>query len=90
MDTVKVRMQVSTSGMLAVIKNTFREEGALAFYKGMEFPLIAVPLINACVFTTYEFCRRNLQKDDNLPMDYWKVFNIVIFLGVCVVCLQDR
>jgi solute carrier family 25 carnitine/acylcarnitine transporter 20/29 len=55
------------------MRNTYVKEGALAFYKGMEFPLIAVPIINACVFTSYEFWKRILETDDIAPMEYWKV-----------------
>ena len=35
MDTIKVRMQISTDSFKTILVSTFREEGALAFFKGM-------------------------------------------------------
>lgn len=58
MDTVKVRMQMSDNSMINTIKGIFLKEGFFGYYKGMQFPLLAVPLINSCVFTVYEYCRR--------------------------------
>jgi hypothetical protein len=45
-------------------------EGFLAFFKGMQFPLIAVPLINSCVFSVYEFWKRLLHthSDEKFPI----------------------
>ena len=41
--------------MSKIISNTLRNEGMLAFYKGMSAPLISVPLINSIIFASYEF-----------------------------------
>lgn len=67
MDTIKVRMQISTANFRTIVKQTWKNEGFLAFFKGMEFPLIAVPAINAVVFTTFEFWKRLLHyhNDEN-------------------------
>lgn len=98
MDTVKVRMQISTNSLFAVIRNTYRE-GPLTFFRGMEFPLLSVPIINACVFTSYEFWRRILQSNDDVPMEYWKVYippelkscvRYVCWIGNCVHLITHR
>lgn len=66
------------------MKNTYKNEGYLAFYRGMEFPLIAVPILNAVVFTTYEFCRRIITTDDMAPMEYWKMYKFIHnFRAIC-------
>lgn len=41
--------------MGAVINQTIKNEGFLAFYKGIGPPLITVPLINSIIFASYEF-----------------------------------
>jgi solute carrier family 25 carnitine/acylcarnitine transporter 20/29 len=74
MDTIKVRMQISTQSFTSIVLNTFRNEGALAFYKGMELPLLIIPLVNACCFTVYEFSKRTLMSHDGNPMPYWKMY----------------
>lgn len=43
---------------MGVIRNTYRYEGFLGFYKGMGPPLFTVPLINSIVFASYEFAKR--------------------------------
>lgn len=39
--------------MRNVVANTFKNEGFLAFYKGISSPLMSTPLVNAIVFGTY-------------------------------------
>ena len=40
--------------MRHVISQTLRNEGFLAFYKGLGSPLLTVPLINSIIFAAYE------------------------------------
>ena len=44
--------------MQDVIKFTYKNEGIFAFYKGGSPPLVMFPVINAIVFSSYEFCKR--------------------------------
>ena len=41
--------------MRTIISQTVKNEGFLAFYKGIGPPLVTVPLINSIVFASYEF-----------------------------------
>ena len=59
-DSIKVRMQKmdGSNTMRDVMRLTYKNEGALAFYKGGSPPLVMFPVINAIVFSSYEFCKR--------------------------------
>jgi hypothetical protein len=46
--------------MTKVIKDTLKNEGPLAFYKGVGPPLVTVPLVNSIVFASFEFCKRTM------------------------------
>eukprot|EP01015_Nassula_variabilis_P000849 TRINITY_DN1046_c0_g1_i5.p2 TRINITY_DN1046_c0_g1~~TRINITY_DN1046_c0_g1_i5.p2 ORF type:complete len:256 (-),score=-9.78 TRINITY_DN1046_c0_g1_i5:221-988(-) len=59
-DTVKVRMQMLSQSLSRTLSSIFKEEGISGFYKGMGFPLVSVPLVNAVVFGSYEFFKRFL------------------------------
>mmetsp|Transcript_11455 Transcript_11455/g.19376 ORF Transcript_11455/g.19376 Transcript_11455/m.19376 type:complete len:175 (+) Transcript_11455:67-591(+) len=62
LDSMKVRMQNSREAVrfTHLIRQTYKSEGVLGFYKGMGPPLVTVPLINSIVFASYEFCKRQL------------------------------
>lgn len=36
----------------------YKNEGVLSFYKGLESPLVTVPIVNALVFGAYEFYKK--------------------------------
>ncbi|KAM3134457.1 hypothetical protein pb186bvf_013423 [Paramecium bursaria] len=72
LDTIKVRMQMSNDSSIQVVKQVLRQEGIFAFYKGMMFPLTSVPLLNAVVFSTYEFWRRII-KGGSEKMTYLQI-----------------
>ena len=61
-DSTKVRMQTTTphvsmtKWMLKMLKN----EGIFSFYKGLTPPLMTIPLVNAVLMASYEFCKRLL------------------------------
>ncbi len=58
LDTIKVRLQsMQYAGTFDCILRTLRTEGALALYKGMEFPLLSVGLINSLYFGGYSTAR---------------------------------
>jgi len=58
-DTLKVRMQMEQKASLfKSITGIAKKEGILAFYKGMESPLLTVPLVNALVFGSYELYKK--------------------------------
>jgi len=64
-DTVKVRMQLNTTGvrqsMVGCTMLTIRQEGILGLYKGLSSPMMSVPLVNALVFGAYEHAKRQVQ-----------------------------
>ena len=62
MDSVKVRMQsaVNKVTFTNTIKSIAKNEGLLAFYKGLGPPMVTVPFINSIIFASYEFCKRLL------------------------------
>lgn len=53
---------MSTDAVFYTISNIFTKEGLFGFYKGMLFPLTSVPVINAVVFSVYEFSKRLMQR----------------------------
>ena len=55
MQTAKLGSELSMRGVIA---STIRNEGVLAFYKGMGPPLLTVPLINSIIFASYEFYKK--------------------------------
>ena len=55
MQTAKLTPDGQPPQMRTVISQTFRNEGVLAFYKGIGPPLVTVPLINSIIFASYEF-----------------------------------
>lgn len=40
------------------IKDMYQKEGILSYYKGLESPLVTVPLVNAIVFGAYELYKK--------------------------------
>lgn len=44
----------SKTTLLRCITDMAKKEGILSYYKGMESPLVTVPLVNAIVFGSYE------------------------------------
>ncbi|CAK55679.1 unnamed protein product (macronuclear) [Paramecium tetraurelia] len=58
MDTIKVRMQMSHDGIIKTITSIMKNEGIFSFYKGMLFPFISVPILQATVFSNHEFWKR--------------------------------
>lgn len=65
-DTVKTRMQNSHKSLVSVMTSTIRQEGVLAFYKGITSPLASTPLINAVVFSTYEVSKVIIRNNTDL------------------------
>lgn len=63
--SVKVRMQTAVikQSMGRVIRDTLKNEGPFAFYKGVGPPLVTVPLVNSIVFSGFEFCKRLMKTD---------------------------
>lgn len=65
-DTLKVRLQLSdyskhnNINLLKLIQNTIYNEGITGLYKGLSSPLLTVPLVNAIVFTSYEYAKYQL------------------------------
>ena len=54
LDTVKVRMQMKGKPIGWVVKDIWKNEGFLGYYKGAPSVVSTVALINAIVFSAYE------------------------------------
>lgn len=57
LDTIKVRMQMESVGLLQCIYSTYKE-GPLTFFKGVYYPLVTIPIVNAVSFSSYELYKR--------------------------------
>lgn len=57
LDTIRVRLQTAPpgrfTGVFDVCRQTVKNEGALAFYKGMAMPLLAQGVFKACMFLSF-------------------------------------
>jgi solute carrier family 25 carnitine/acylcarnitine transporter 20/29 len=62
-DTIKVRLQTSVNSQSAAATTLklLRDEGPLAFFKGLSSPLSAIPVVNALVFASYEKSKHMFQ-----------------------------
>ncbi|KAK0547497.1 hypothetical protein OC845_004066 [Tilletia horrida] len=65
LDTVKTRAQTSTQfkGPLEIFVRTLKDEGALAFFKGMTSPLLGVAAQNSLLFTAFALAKRAVSPD---------------------------
>lgn len=61
-DSLKVRMQTSTSriSFRKCVQEIIKKEGFFSMYRGLTPPLCTIPLVNAIVMSSYEFCKRIL------------------------------
>ncbi|EGR27872.1 mitochondrial carrier protein, putative [Ichthyophthirius multifiliis] len=58
-DTIKVRLQMEKNQTFSkCIISMYKQEGLFSYYKGMESPLVTVPLVNAFVFGSYELYKK--------------------------------
>ena len=65
LDTVKVRQQaLARAGMLEVVRDTARKEGARGFFKGMMYPLLTAGAINSIFFGVYGVTLAQLEVGD--------------------------
>ncbi|KAF9045134.1 mitochondrial carrier domain-containing protein [Panaeolus papilionaceus] len=62
LDTVKTRAQIAPKGMFTgpmdILKQTLRNEGFFALYKGMASPLIGIAGVNSLLFASYGISKR--------------------------------
>jgi len=56
--------------MLKCMRGMFSSEGIFSVYKGVEYPLYSVPIINAVVFSAYESAKlmMGLPRDQEMDM----------------------
>ena len=54
LDTLKVKMQVGNCRMLTCLKDTIATQGLRGLYKGVYYPLLTGPLVNAMNFGVYQ------------------------------------
>ncbi|CAD8069407.1 unnamed protein product [Paramecium sonneborni] len=89
MDTLKVRMQMSKENFWRSIIKIIKNEGILAFYKGMTFPLLSVPFLNAIVFAVYEYSRRQFTgyNENGKSMSYFQTAICGGISGSCAAML---
>ena len=59
-DSLKVRMQTAKVriSLAQTVKEIVAKEGIFSFYRGLTPPLCTIPLVNAIVMSSYEFCKR--------------------------------
>ena len=72
LDTVKVRFQVSTQGSLSLlncVRDIYRFEGFLGFYKGVISPMVGRTPIAATLYSSREYALRELEKLDDLGIN---------------------
>lgn len=58
LDTTKVKMQIERISMVSCISRTIRKDGVFGFYKGVYYPLVTNPAVNAMNFGVYELYKR--------------------------------
>lgn len=94
LDIVKVRFQsLNESSILSCLKNIYRTEGLLAFWKGSFFPLISVGLSVSLLFTANERIKqayRKKQNRENLkPFEYFFIGGFAgVFFGIFVTPIE--
>lgn len=44
--------------LMRCIKDMYKKEGVLSYYKGLKSPLVTVPFVNAIVFGSYELYKK--------------------------------
>lgn len=92
-DIVKVRLQTSTSNLTALTAATsiYRNEGALAFYKGTLTPLIGIGACVSVQFGGFHFARRFFEEQNvarhgaaaaGAPLSYAQYYASGAFAGV--------
>ena len=83
-DSTKVRMQTSPSRlklstwMMSILRN----EGVFSFYRGLSPPLSTIPLVNAIVMCSYEFCKRLLGVENEEIFTFKQSLASGIFAGL--------
>ncbi|CAA7260297.1 unnamed protein product [Cyclocybe aegerita] len=62
LDTIKTRAQIAPKGMfkgpMDILKQTLRNEGFFALYKGMASPLLGIAGVNSLLFASYGISKR--------------------------------
>lgn len=53
LDTVKTRMQLEKISVIECFKSIIKNEGFMALFNGIYYPLITIPLVNAVSFGSY-------------------------------------
>ena len=82
-DTIKVRMQMSPKeGLLQIVRQTWQREGLRAFYQGMASPLYTNPLVNASVFSAYEFFKRVVRVGESGELNFQQGVLAGMFAGL--------
>lgn len=57
--------QCGCTGWIDCAKTSWREEGRGVFFKGMTATLTRAFIVNAAVFTVYEFLLKAMEKEDS-------------------------
>ena len=65
LDTIKTRVQLNRMTIMQCFRSIVKNEGFMALFNGIYYPLITVPLINAVSFGSYELYK-SLDKDVGL------------------------
>ncbi|KIP11249.1 hypothetical protein PHLGIDRAFT_27978 [Phlebiopsis gigantea 11061_1 CR5-6] len=72
LDTIKTRAQIAPKGMFTgpmdILKQTLRNEGFFALYKGMASPLIGIAGVNSLLFAAYGVSKRIISPFPDLSL----------------------
>ena len=95
-DIVKVRLQTTSqySGALDAATKIYRNEGALAFYKGTLTPLIGIGACVSAQFGGFHYARRafeasNTAKTGNGQLSYFQYYTAGAFAGIANTVLSS-
>jgi solute carrier family 25 carnitine/acylcarnitine transporter 20/29 len=71
------------SHTMQVIKATLRNEGFFGFFKGMSSPITMLPLVNAIMFTSYEYCKKRMGVKSEDELTFKQSLIAGAFAGLC-------
>eukprot|EP01087_Luapelamoeba_hula_P000021 TRINITY_DN10011_c0_g1_i1.p1 TRINITY_DN10011_c0_g1~~TRINITY_DN10011_c0_g1_i1.p1 ORF type:complete len:308 (+),score=26.84 TRINITY_DN10011_c0_g1_i1:306-1229(+) len=82
MDTIRTRLQATDrfNSISDALRQTFRNEGAAGFYKGLASPLLAQAVQKSIMFGAYGTAKRFIQVEGTTP-HMWQLFACGAFAG---------
>lgn len=78
--TIKTRIQMENTKLMATVKSIYKIDGPFGYYKGATGPLVSVPVINSIIFASYELTKKTLEIYQG--KEYSSLFDIGVAGGV--------